>query len=317
MGTKFIYLSIALNVYVFRLCSSDWTLSEDKIQPIIVGGAIIAGFIACAGLNYLASYDNIMDLTTTISKILPKKLQTKIFIHQSIIRRAVKEGENQFFRFWTSENGKILLEDFEKKDVLDRMRPAKKIYNKTKLLENNTNNIRSKLLSLDPATIVMEEVIKPSRDGKFNIIEASHQLDIQLVMYLVTAGKIIPVNDDGKTIIFESTERLKKIYVTILETLLKALLEEDKNAYKEDDQSDIFLHIIENYDPSANLSTHRRLVSFCRKGKDKINRRNKTGQTVLHFVQNPELCQFWISTGADVDVLDNNYDTPLHMAIER
>lgn len=251
-------------------------------------------------------------------KCFPRKWRTQIFVHQTLISRAVSEGEDHFNRFSITDEGKGILKEFVSY-TWKQDRNAETIYSMIKTFESNTDNIRSKFLSLNPAEIVIDEVMKPDRDGNFQVNLASRVLDLQLVMYMITASKISPVNDNGDSITFESSDELSRTFVVILEKLLEKLLKDNENAYKESDGTNIFQHLIQTYNPDVKLSNLRRLVHFCLKGKEKINMRNSRGKTVLHLVQDAELCEFLISesVGAAVEVQDNLLMTPLHAACAR
>jgi hypothetical protein len=167
------------------LCGSgDWTLSEDSIQIILFLVGFICGLLACSSLYYLASYKNIMVLTELLNlklKCFPRKWRTQIFVHQTLISRAVSEGEDHFNRFYTTYEEDDIFEEFVN-EPWNQDKLAEIIYSKIKTFESNTDNIRSKFLSLNPAEIVIDEVMKPDCEGNFQVNRASRVLDLQLVI---------------------------------------------------------------------------------------------------------------------------------------
>ena len=290
-------------------------------------------------------------------RCFPKILQPRIFVHAHLINRAVAQGENHFYRYAMSEDGEKAIKEFEilvsedrygkaqkffarllkknnqntdsldaedeeirsyllssiKKSEYDaRYIQAQMILKQAKSFEEKTD-IRSKLLSLAPEDIVMDEIRKPNHDGSFPAVTSSHQFDLPLVMFLAKAGQVTPVDLDGNGITFEpSDNKTSVMYVRVLETLLTS------SNINEDDGSNILQRLVEDYTPEATLSSVKRIIYYCTNGpSDTVKTPNRRGETLLHHVKDRDLCKFLIRYGAQVDVSDRAFRTPLHLAIER
>ena len=289
------------------MCDSDWTLAEERIQLIICGAALFAGLIACSCLYYLASYVNIWKVTTQLNKMIG----TRILVHNSIIKHAVLEGEQHFYRFTKSREGNQMLEEFEKSND-SRNEQARKILSETQSFESNTGDIRSKLLALNPEELVIEEIRKPDYKGNFEVIHSSYHFDLPLVMFLIQAGQIIPVNFNGESIIIKTSDKIGQLYVKVLEILINS------GEFNKEDGSNILQRLVEEYTPEADISVVRRIIYYCNNGPDgTVNRPNRRGETLLHHVKSVDLCRLLINNAANVDVMDNELRTPLHVAANR
>ena len=206
-----------------------------------------------------------------------------------------------------------LLTALKKSEYDARYIQAQMILKQATSFEKNTD-IRSKLLSLAPEDIVMDEIRKPNHDGSFPAVTSSHQFDLPLVMFLAKAGQVTPVNLDGNGITFEpSDNKTSVMYVRVLETLLSS-----SNINDIDDSSSILQRLVEDYTPEADLSSVKRILYYCTNGpSDTVKRPNRRGETLLHHAKDRDLCKFLIRYGAQVDVSDRAFRTPLHLAIER
>jgi hypothetical protein len=239
-------------------------------------------------------------------------------VHNSVFRRAVEQGENSFSLFLESEVGQDILENYRKSpsDVTLEM-AANKVLEALQKSEKHSKTIRSELLLLDPRQVSIDELTKRDEDGSFLMVKASHQMDLLLVIFMVKAMKTIPINDNGDSIIFNTSDEKGELYVSILKNLLEKLLQGDKNAYKEDKFSNILHRLVAEYKPDVDLSPLKSLAEDYFKGPNDINMKNLNGTTLLHVVRNGELCDHLVSLGADIDAKGRMGATPLHSACER
>jgi ankyrin repeat protein len=229
------------------------------------------------------------------------------------VSKAVAEGESQFSEFMMTKRGKQLLEEFKKmNDPEARLNYAQKIHELSKEFRSKSNGIRSKLLSFNPKTIVMEEISKHDNDGNYPIICASNNFDLPLVMFLVQAGQVTPVNFNGESIIIKTSDKIGQFYVKVLEILINS------GEFNKEDGSNILQRLVEEYTPEADISIVRRIIYYCNNGPDgTVARPNRRGETLLHHVQSEDLYRFLIQTGAPIDSKDYEFRTPLHSACER
>ena len=255
---------------------------------------------------------------------LNKRLGTSIFVHNSVFRRAVEQGENSFSLFLESEVGQDILENYRKSPSdVTLEKAANKVLEALQKSEKHSKTIRSELLLLDPSQVFIDELTKRDEDGSFLVVKASHQMDLLLVIFMVKAMKTIPINDNGDSIIFNTSDEKGELYVSILKKLLEKLLQDDKNAYKEDKFSNILHRLVAEYKPDVDLSPLKSLAEDYFKGPNDINMKNlRVGTTLLHVVRNGELCDHLISLGADINAkarwpLVRRGASPLHSACER
>ena len=104
-------------------------------------------------------------------------------VHSSLIRRAVEKGRN---KFTTAIQSKQELQDVFNKfknDIPFKIPHLDSLKNYSK---NGT--LRSKLMSLKPSQLVMDEVTKPDQEGDFLVLKASRLLDLHLVLFLMQVG---------------------------------------------------------------------------------------------------------------------------------
>ena len=301
-------------MYIYRLCGSgEWTLGE----IILCGVAIFTGLVACSGLYHLANYTNIMVLTKNLRLWISwtKVFQPEIRVHRSLVSKAVAEGESQFYEFMMSERPKQLMEEFEKiNDIAGRHTIAEEIHEMSKEFTSKSNGIRSKLLSFDPKTIVMEKISQHDNDGNYPVICASNNFDLPLVMFLVQAGQVTPVNFNGERIIIKTSDKIGQFYVKVLEILVLRNFGE----FNKEDGSNILQRLVEKYTPEADMSIVKRIIYYCNNGPDgTMARPNRRGETLLHHVKSEDLCRFLIKTGATIDSRDYKLRTPLHSACYR
>ena len=87
------------------------------------------------------------------------------------------------------------------------------------------------MFSLDPNHLAKEEFMKPDMNGIYEIVMASRQYDLNLVMLLLKVGKVLPINDNGDSVIFNPKDKMDMFYIGILEKLLK-----DESLYFSEDQ---------------------------------------------------------------------------------
>ena len=249
----------------------------------------------------------------------PNVLRAKIRVHRSLVKKAVAEGELHFSEFMKTERGKQLQEEFEKLEINDsvaRLNHARKIHELSKEFKSKTKGIRTKLLSFDPKTIVMEEISKRDNDGNYPVVCASNNFDLPLVMFLVQAGQVSPVNFYGESIIIKTSDMIGQFYVKVLKILINSC-----EFNKEDDGSNILQRLVEEYTPEADISVVKRIIYYCKNGPEGTARRpNKKGETLLHHVKHGDLCRFLVNSAdadVDVDAIDTDFRTPLHVAVNR
>ena len=256
---------------------------------MLCGASLCLGLLSSAGLYYLADYQNIVELTERLSN----RFGTKVFVHTSLLKQAVDEGDSVFFDLCEMKNQETLAV-FEHLSAWQKQERANQFFEDIQSLLNKTGSFRSKLLSLDPQMICAEEIIRSDAEGCFHAVEASRNYDIALTLFLIQAGKFVPVNDNGESVIFAPSDNQESFYIYMLSRHIKKLLNQHKDIM-EDDGQNIFQHLVKVYSPDMDTDALRRYIYYAKKGGDTINKQNHKGQTVFHLVQHVDLCQFLLN----------------------
>ena len=285
--------------------TKDGVLAASPTEFLLMACFLI-GLLACIGLAYLSNYENVLLITEKFNKACG----SLIFVHNSLIRNTVTEGTNCFQDFLHSEDGQSLFNQFQNRSAYNMTILAEKAQRLIKTQKCLTEDgIRAKILTMDPKTIVASEVIRPGPYGTYPMIEASQLLDIQLVVSLLRISKRCPVNDDGEGILFSASNAVGEFYTLILEKTIGKLK-------LKDDGMNIFQFLL----VSARELDKRywdRILYYARKAADKVDLKNRYGETALHQVEDEFICNVLIELGANLEAIDNRHMTPLHNACIR
>ena len=150
-------------VFILRLCSKEWTVLEDTLNITLLCVALLSGAISVWGLNKLADFLNIMNLS--------KRIFRKTVVHSSLIEELINSRKNSFVDFMEAQKkaGQTSLEE-----ITSQMEEAPSQYRrKGSLLEKIFFSYSAKY------DIDDNYINAPDRNGDYHIIRLVVNSNIQ------------------------------------------------------------------------------------------------------------------------------------------
>lgn len=229
---------------------------------------------------------------------------------------------------------KLNLKDFADKTLLDEMLkilsilndPDQKIDGKYKLVSKDRNYIKLMGILIENGLAID----RTDAQGKTVLYKEVERENYDTIDFLVAAGADVNVQDkDGKTVLFDAVMKGPS-NMNMIDHLLAKGADIDLQDFNErtiiDDLVEAVLITMNHKKPSSkrflDLQENADYFSLLKKMllfKPKINRPRKDGRTLIFDLvveNNLELIKLVVNAGSDLNVEDNNRNTPLSYLID-